>query len=59
MTEVPSRLLDCFQRKDYLRATRLLISSINTSENDLKNVVGLQELRVELQSKKQVYFDKL
>lgn len=36
------------------------MSAINTSENTLKEVVGLQELKVELMSKKQVHiFQKI
>lgn len=54
--EVPSQLVNCFSQKDYLQATRLLTSALNTSENTLKEVVGLQELKSELAVKKQVLF---
>lgn len=54
MKEVPSQLVNCFSQKDYLQATRLLISATNTSECTLKDVVGLQELRIEFQLKRQV-----
>ena len=41
-------------KKDYLSATKMLVSSINNGENALKDVVGLQELKSELHVKKQV-----
>lgn len=51
---MPSQLVNHLAQKDYLQATRLLMSAINTSDNTLKDVAGLQELRTELASKKQV-----
>lgn len=56
MKDVPSQLVNCFSKKDYLSATKMLVSSINTGENALKDVVGLQELKSELQLKKQVNY---
>lgn len=52
--EVPSQLVNCLSQKDYVQATHLLTSAINTSDSTLKDVVGLSELRIELKSKKQV-----
>ncbi|XP_065206951.1 exocyst complex component 4 [Planococcus citri] len=59
ITEVPSQLVNCLSQKDYVQATHLLTSAINTSDNKLKDVVGLQELRIELKSKKQELCTKL
>lgn len=56
MKEVPSLLVNCFSKKDYLQATRSLMTNINSSETTFKDVVGLQELKLELQVKKEVRF---
>jgi len=54
LRDIPLQLMHCISRKEYLNATRLLTSGINASETKLKDIVGLQELKDDLNLKKQV-----
>lgn len=41
-------------KNQYLQCTKLLMETLQISNNDLKNIDALNELRVELKHKKQV-----
>ncbi|KAL1451872.1 hypothetical protein WDU94_006208 [Cyamophila willieti] len=51
--EMPSKVNSHMSKKQYLTATRLLISSIAACEGSLNQVEALKQLRNELQNKKQ------
>lgn len=42
-------------KNQFLQCTKLLMETLQISNNDLKNIDALNELRVELKQKKQVY----
>jgi len=52
--EVPFQLNMLESKNQYLQCTKLLMETLQISNNDLKNIDALNELRVELKHKKQV-----
>lgn len=46
-------------KKHYLNATRLLVSSLNNLENNLKHVEALKEIRTQLNARKEQMYDTL
>ncbi|XP_015592198.1 exocyst complex component 4 isoform X2 [Cephus cinctus] len=59
LRDVPSRLEHYLNRKLYLHATQLLVSSITLGEGPLEGVEALREVRTELETKKQQLHVKL
>ncbi|XP_049784437.1 exocyst complex component 4 isoform X1 [Schistocerca cancellata] len=59
LREVPSKLEMHLSKKHYLHATRLLVSALSMGEGDLEGVEALREVRMELQSKKEILHTKL
>ncbi|XP_033211207.1 exocyst complex component 4 isoform X2 [Belonocnema kinseyi] len=53
LREVPSRLNNYLEKKLYLHATQLLVSSLYMGEGALESVEALREVRTELEIKKQ------
>lgn len=43
-------------KNQYLQCTKLLMDTLQISNNDLKNIDALNELRIELKHKKQVIY---
>lgn len=52
--EVPYQLNMLEAKNQFLQCTKLLMNTLQISNNDLKNIDGLNELRSELKLKKQV-----
>lgn len=52
--EVPSQLNMLESKNQFLQCTKLLMDTLQISNNDLKNIDALNELRTELKHKKQV-----
>lgn len=52
--EVPSQLNILESKNQFLECTKLLMDTLQISNNDLKNIDALNELRIELKHKKQV-----
>jgi hypothetical protein len=52
--EVPFQLNMLESKNQYLQCTKLLMDTLQISNNDLKNIDALNELRIELKHKKQV-----
>ncbi|XP_071590325.1 exocyst complex component 4 isoform X2 [Heliangelus exortis] len=50
--QVPQKLEQCMASKDYLNATDMLVSAVDSLEGPLLQVEGLSDLRLELHSKK-------
>ncbi|XP_026680608.1 exocyst complex component 4-like [Diaphorina citri] len=57
--EIPSKVNTHMSKKQYLNATRLLITSIATCEGSLGQVDALKQLRSQLHSKKQQLYSTL
>lgn len=52
--EVPFQLNMLESKNQYLQCTKLLMDTLQISNNDLKDIDALNELRIELKHKKQV-----
>jgi len=52
--EVPFQLNMLESKNQFLQCTKLLMETLQISNNDLKNIDALNELRIELKQKKQV-----
>lgn len=52
--EVPFQLNMLESKNQFLQCTKLLMETLHISNNDLKNIDALNELRIELKQKKQV-----
>ncbi|XP_050440367.1 exocyst complex component 4 [Adelges cooleyi] len=57
--EVPSQLNMLDTKNQYIQCTKLLMETLKISNNDLKNIDALNELRKELSFKKQTFYNKL
>lgn len=55
--EVPSQLNILESKNQFLQCTKLLMDTLQISNNDLKNIDALNELRIELKHKKQVLYE--
>lgn len=53
--EVPNQLVNFISKKQYLRATKLLVEAVNLGKGTLDGVESLKELSYELEQKKEVY----
>lgn len=56
---MPSQLGIYLSKKEYLQATRLLMSALSLGDGNLEGVEALREVRTELQAKKQILHTKL
>lgn len=56
---MPSQLGIYLAKKEYLQATRLLMSALSLGDGNLEGVEALREVRTELQAKKQILHTKL
>lgn len=52
--EVPSQLNMLESKNQYLQCTKLLMETLQITNNDLNNIDALNELRIELKQKKKV-----
>lgn len=59
LREVPSQLATYLAKKQYLHATKMLVSALSLGDGSLEKVEALRELRSELQVKKQQLHIKL
>lgn len=59
LREVPSQLAIHLAKKQYLQATKLLVSALSLGDGSLEKVEALRDLRTELQAKKQQLHVKL
>uniref|UniRef100_A0A2H8TI68 Exocyst complex component Sec8 n=1 Tax=Melanaphis sacchari TaxID=742174 RepID=A0A2H8TI68_9HEMI len=57
--EVPFQLNVLESKNQYLQCTKLLMDTLQISNNDLKNIDALNELRIELKHKKQALYNRL
>ncbi|VVC27703.1 Hypothetical protein CINCED_3A008645 [Cinara cedri] len=57
--EVPYQLNMLESKHQYLQCTKLLMDTLQISNNDLKNIDALNELRIELKQKKQALYNRL
>ncbi|XP_050520815.1 exocyst complex component 4 isoform X2 [Daktulosphaira vitifoliae] len=57
--EVPSQLNMLDSKNQYLLCTKLLMETLKISNTDLKNIDALNEIRKELNNKKQSFYNKL
>uniref|UniRef100_A0A1Q3F4T8 Exocyst complex component Sec8 n=1 Tax=Culex tarsalis TaxID=7177 RepID=A0A1Q3F4T8_CULTA len=59
LRKTPQQLASYMAKKHYLHATKLLMTSIETTEGPLKDVEGLNDLRQDFQNKRQQLYSKL
>ncbi|KAL5242221.1 hypothetical protein ACI65C_009631 [Semiaphis heraclei] len=57
--EVPFQLNMLESKNQFLQCTKLLMETLHISNNDLKNIDALNELRIELKQKKQALYNRL
>ncbi|CAH1408099.1 unnamed protein product [Nezara viridula] len=59
LKEVPSKLAHFLANKDYLNGTKILVLALNAGDGDLEGVEALNELKTELQVKKEKLHEML
>lgn len=56
---MPSQLGIFLSKKQYLNATQLLTTTLSLGDGNLAGIEALREVRTELQTKKQILYNKL